>query len=184
MFLTLLTCLTQIMAIFIHMQTASSSNLSFHLYCLSRFSSLFLSITSFLFKLPCVLPLVLHQFLSVFLICLSPSFSLACLVKLYYNCWLYRRTCSSVTRVVACKKPSTFESVCDLHDFAKEILSYIMLCGSMCFDKEILAHVTLIQPPYLVCGFLCFIGNFWTRDVRNARTSTTNQCGARSGLPQ
>ena len=47
---------------------------------------------------------------------------------------------------------------------------------STCFAKEILGHamlVMLVQPPHLVCGFLCFIGDFRTRNTRDIRTSTT-----------
>jgi len=50
---------------------------------------------------------------------------------------------------------------------------------STCFAKEILRHATLmtfVQPPHLVCGFPCFIGDLRTRnarDARDARTSTT-----------
>ena len=110
--------------------------------------------------------------------CLSPSFSFSsCIIIAGYT--VIPHTCSLVTRVVVCRETATLiESVCDLHVFAKELLDMQCCVVSTCFTKEILGHATLLQPPHLVCGFPCFIGDF---GIRDARTSTT---GARSASPQ
>ena len=90
-------------------------NLSF----LSFLESSLFSFYHLLFKLPCALPLVLHQFLSVFLLSHvsflpSPQPVLSsCIFIAGYT--VVPNACSSVTHVVAFRETATLiESVCDL----------------------------------------------------------------------